>query len=1536
MNKRIIFDKRIFSSVFLFFLLLTIGFVYACNVRRGTNAEGCWDRDYGDCCGWVFRGFLLDNNKACAVGGPSTCPYPYSDYQTYSSATINKCPSGNDGDSCEVKAGWYCDTFFSGRWDASENKCVECFNGIETKIFGDSLGIYTDESGINGNSKCESGCPNVDRICDEKSPGSFLNSCVYGKTYFADKCSASCQLEDEKICRSSEYFADCTASPECDGKSPGSNVVGGSCDNNCKFVPSVSVKPVSIMTIPSCPPDSCQRLLDLVDSCYGSKCGDSRYDKRADIDKDKDIDVVDLGNVSKRCTGSYGDWCQERLDDPFDPCVTTTTTTSTTTVATTTIPTNCQILINKVDAAFGTTCGHPRWDGAADVNRDRSVDIIDKSLIETNKYNNAWCLEKLNQPDPCNPLKVEAKIDFLESPPSLSGLRIDIDGVAKYTDGGSVTLYPSSGGHSIRAYNFGMREFSHFFDSDCDGNGNYLDTKTNPYSFTMYEKSRTITLFYKVLTQIADLNYDGIKITGKLLGEDNNPIIERGGSHPSCSDPTTGTVFIHPNRDVKLSYYDGTWKEIGSADSSLTNGSFNLNWICPAGTTKIKAEYTPTGENWFYSSVTVEKSISCGVITTSTSTTTTGVTTTTTPPTGCIESIGYPGYEGISFYCSLPENICQQGDTIAGLLKVGYTCPSTPSIQISITGDGCSITDTFSAGRYYCSGPGCWYEYSWALPQLPSACLGKTVTVTVSSEGKSASKSIKLSTDPTRDERPTMPNWGDWSPSIIIPTDKVSYAAYAEDDKGLKEIQILLYNSRVSPDWQVVKNCSVSGTSASCIYTGGPYPLGTEICFRGNAIDIKGQEVYTWWPGARVGDCRNICSSPNDTDSGKKYDVQGNCTWPYRYMMGGCDYLTGSDFCSWEAEGRGRYCCGTLTATAETYWWVQNFSSDGTVVCCLTQSLSGHPCLDTKTINCKNILGEYYIEGKECKQEFYDCSLIGKTCSNGACVQLTTTTTVSVTTTMTTTSTTTTSTIVTTTSTIPITTTTVPPGVENCCNGVDDDGDGKMDGADTDCQNNVNLNSGTNTVCWWTEWHYYSNNADYSSGWFTCPSDYIIGEVKIEQYTEQNYDFFTIYDGNNNVRYYDSGEDGLKTIDMSSFKTDKIKFRFTSDSSARRDGVKVNSIVCSIPISTTTTTRITTTTSPITTTTVGTTTSSTTTPTTTTTTISPTTSTTTTTRITTTTVITTTTSTVISTTTVPPGIENCCVDGDEDSDGFENGADSNCQNNVDLSVGTNTVCWWTEWNDYSNNADYSSGWFTCPSGYIVGEVKIEQYTEQNYDFFTIYDGNNNVRYYDSGEDGLKTIDMSSFKTDKIKFRFTSDSSARRDGVKVDSITCYIPSSTTTTTRPTTTSTIISTTTTTLQTSTTTTTTTTVITTTSTTPITSTTTSSTTTTIISDFIVTGFNCNVIVNGYRCPLSYTNNLIEDANVLFLTSDVDGNILSCATLIKAPRGLGTIEPIFLCPRTKGIYAIDWIVYLASDAQLKNTIKGSTPGETKVVECR
>jgi hypothetical protein len=226
-------------------------------------------------------------------------------------------------------------------------------------------------------------------------------------------------------------------------------------------------------------------------------------------------------------------------------------------------------------------------------------------------------------------LTVESRVDITGN--YISNMPIEVDSNRKLTDDGIVTYPLSPGVHSIEAFDYNSREFSHFWDQDCDGNGNWKDV-TKPYNFMMYGNDRSITALYKVFTKIVDLKYDGTKITGQLLDEEDYSIIGAGCYHNSCSNPDSCEKIIYPNRDVKLYYYNDSWKSIDSVDSSIDEGSFSYNWVCTGGTTKIKAEYIPSGDNWYYSSSMIEIPVSC-VIATTTTTTIRSTSTTTTSPT---------------------------------------------------------------------------------------------------------------------------------------------------------------------------------------------------------------------------------------------------------------------------------------------------------------------------------------------------------------------------------------------------------------------------------------------------------------------------------------------------------------------------------------------------------------------------------------------------------------------------------------------------------------------------------------------------------------------------------------------------------------------------------------------------------------------------------------------------------------------------------------------------------------------------------------
>jgi len=100
--------------------------------------------------------------------------------------------------------------------------------------------------------ECESSCDSTTQ-CDEKLPGEGYIGCGISPTYFADKCSSTCQGEDrgDNICRSSAFDASCTATSSCNSLSPGTdlntcNQTGQTyykdeCNSNCQYQDITSV-----------------------------------------------------------------------------------------------------------------------------------------------------------------------------------------------------------------------------------------------------------------------------------------------------------------------------------------------------------------------------------------------------------------------------------------------------------------------------------------------------------------------------------------------------------------------------------------------------------------------------------------------------------------------------------------------------------------------------------------------------------------------------------------------------------------------------------------------------------------------------------------------------------------------------------------------------------------------------------------------------------------------------------------------------------------------------------------------------------------------------------------------------------------------------------------------------------------------------------------------------------------------------------------------------------------------------------------------
>jgi hypothetical protein len=140
--------------------------------------------------------------------------------------------------------------------------------------------------------------------------------------------------------------------------------------------------------------------------------------------------------------------------------------------------------------------------------------------------------------------------------------------------------------------------------------------------------------------------------------------------------------------------------------------------------------------------------------------------------------------------------------------------------------------------------------------------------------------------------------------------------------------------------------------------------------------------------------------------------------------------------------------------------------------------------------------------------------------------------------------------------------------------------------------------------------------------------------------------------------------------------------------------------------------------------------------------------------------------------------ENCCNGIDDDNDGYEDGYDPDCQKDMDLTAGYNEVCWWTEWDDYGNNRNYTTGWFKCPEGYAAENVNVYSYMDQ-YTLSLADDNDCLISYnqYDQERarvcghgDSIKTDNP---KTGWVKVKFISDSSGVEDGVRIHGINCIL-------------------------------------------------------------------------------------------------------------------------------------------------------------------
>lgn len=120
--------------------------------------------------------------------------------------------------------------------------------------------------------------------------------------------------------------------------------------------------------------------------------------------------------------------------------------------------------------------------------------------------------------------------------------------------------------------------------------------------------------------------------------------------------------------------------------------------------------------------------------------------------------------------------------------------------------------------------------------------------------------------------------------------------------------------------------------------------------------------------------------------------------------------------------------------------------------------------------------------------------------------------------------------------------------------------------------------------------------------------------------------------------------------------------------------------------------------------------------------------------------------------------------------------------------------------------------------------------------------------------------------------------------------------------------------------------------------TTTTTASTTTTTATAtgrFSASNFACSSITGGWQCNITYSNNLGENAVVIFLVSNKDGDVVSSTSPV-ATQAATNIGTTFQCSSlTSGTYYVYWTAYKQSDTSYSNPVAFSKSTERQVIVC-
>lgn len=134
-------------------------------------------------------------------------------------------------------------------------------------------------------------------------------------------------------------------------------------------------------SFPEMPP-VCAQIKDNIAAAFNSQCGDENYNAKADINGDGMVSLKDFSELALNY--QVQGWCDRVVASSLNVC------------SLPELSSECSQLFTKISFGFNKQCGELGYDGAADINNDKSVSLKDFSTFALNYKTAGWCQKELS------------------------------------------------------------------------------------------------------------------------------------------------------------------------------------------------------------------------------------------------------------------------------------------------------------------------------------------------------------------------------------------------------------------------------------------------------------------------------------------------------------------------------------------------------------------------------------------------------------------------------------------------------------------------------------------------------------------------------------------------------------------------------------------------------------------------------------------------------------------------------------------------------------------------------------------------------------------------------------------------------------------------------------------------------------------------------------------------------------------------------------------------------------------------------------